>query len=523
MPAPVRVVPLPADIQTGDGSFTLTPDTRILTDPSDDARRVAALLADALRPATGYALPVQDRSADVAAPAIVISTEGADAALGNEGYTLHVSREGVRISAPKAAGLFYGAQTLRQLLPPAIASETRQEAEWSIPGVAIRDTPRFPMRGFMLDSCRHIQSVDFIKRTLDLLALYKINTFHWHLTEDQGWRLEIKKYPKLTEVGAWRGEGKERYGGFYSQDQIREIVRYAAERFITVVPEVDMPGHMLGALAAYPHLGCTGGPYKVRTKWGIEDDVMCAGRETTFEFVEDVLTEVMDLFPSKVIHIGGDESPRVRWKECPDCQERIRAEGLADEAALQNYFTRRVGAFLTEHGRRLMGWNEIMDGGDLPEDVIVHAWIGENTVARAAKAGYEVLDSMHQWYYFDYSYEKTSMAKTYEHDPLPEGLAPEEAGRVLGAQANLWTEYRPTEAAADEYTWPRLLAVAEMGWTPQGRRDWDAFRARLLEDQCERLAHAGLGDPKTPHSGLAEALKARVDIAAVDSAPLPWE
>src|SRR4051812_483168 len=332
------IVPLPQDIKTSDEQFELTAKSRIVI--TDEALRpIAEYLASKLSPATGF--NPQITAEDAKAGDIKLTTYYADEALGDEGYTLNCGNAGAVIIAPKPAGLFYGLQSLRQLFPPEIESKTKvKDVKWIAAGAEIRDWPRFPYRGFMLDSCRHIQSMDYIKRQIDLMALYKLNRFHWHLSEDQGWRIEIKKYPKLTEIGAFRDQTQKdgkRYGGFFTQDQIKEIVQFAADRSIVVIPEIDMPGHMMGALAAFPNLGCTGGPYKVRTEWGIEKDVLCAGNPETYKFVEAVLDEVCELFPSTVVHIGGDEVPRDRWKECEKCQAKMKAEGLSSEDALQNY------------------------------------------------------------------------------------------------------------------------------------------------------------------------------------------
>jgi hexosaminidase len=352
------------------------------------------------------------------------------------------------------------------------------------------------------------------------MAYYKLNRFHWHLTEDQGWRIEIKKYPKLTEIGAWRdqttGDGK-RYGGFYTQDQIREIVAYAADRFITVIPEIEMPGHSSAALAAYPELACfPDRKYAVQTKWGVFDDVLCPSKPATWQYVQDVLDEVMTLFPGGTIHIGGDECPRTRWKQCPDCQALMNREHLANEDAIQNYFTRRVMGYLHDHCKRLQGWNEIMHGGALPSDVIVQAWNDETATARAAKAGNDVVVSFHDWTYLNFGPENIPMSKVYALEPTPSDIAqPDAAKHILGVQAQLWTEYRPTDESCDEYIWPRLCALAAIAWSPKESRNYDDFLRRLKSSQYKRLAMMGLGVPATqPTDALEQVLSKRGDITA---------
>jgi hexosaminidase len=484
------IVPKPQEITPGsDDPFELTGKTRI-TIVDESMRPIAEYLAARLEPATGFHPSIvmeQPAPGD-----IQLTNLYSEASLGDEGYSINCGKPGVVICAPKLAGLFYGVQSLRQMLPPQIESKTKvSDVKWTAPSEQIRDWPRFKYRGFMLDSCRHMQSLDYIKRQIDLMALYKLNRFHWHLSEDQGWRIEIKKYPKLAEIGAWRaetmGDGK-RYGGFYTQDQIRDIVKYAADRYITIIPEIDMPGHMCAALASYPNLGCTGGPYAVRTKWGIEKDVLCAGNPETYEFVQNVLDEVCDLFPSDVIHIGGDECPRDRWHDCEKCQAKMKAEGLKDEDALQNYFTHWVAKYLETKGRRLQGWNEIMKGGDLPQTAIVHVWNNDNDTTAAAKSGRDLVYSRTSFLYFDYLWERVPMAKVYSSEPVPAGLSDDEAKHVLGLQANLWTEHRPTDKSCDEFTWPRLCAMAEVGWTNREKCDYADFLSRMKQSQYQRLA-----------------------------------
>lgn len=449
-----NIIPLPAKIETRPGVFT----------PTNPANLGAQL---------------------------ELTTENANPALSPEGYELTVTANRVVIRAPHPAGLFYGTQTLRQLLPG------------PIPCLHIEDQPRFPWRGAMLDVGRHFFPKEFVKRYLDLLAFHKLNTLHLHLTDDQGWRIEIKKHPKLTSVGSWRdettGDGK-RYGGFYTQDDLREIVAYAAARHITVVPEIEMPGHALAALTAYPELSCTGGPFKVRTKWGVEPDVYCAGNEKTVAFVQDVLDEVLAIFPSKFIHIGGDECPKARWKKCPKCQARMQAEGLKNEHELQSYFIRRIEKHLNAKGRRLIGWSEIREGG-LAQNAAVMDWIGG--ALEAATAGHDVVMSPTSHCYFDYyqsqdhSTEPKAIGgylplnKVYSFEPIPAKLAPELHKHILGAQGNVWTEYIPTPQQVEYMSFPRLCALAEVVWAPAAARNWDDFSARL-KAHLPRLTQIGV-------------------------------
>lgn len=400
--------------------------------------------------------------------------------LGEEGYVLKIDQQGVSIVANSGAGLFYGFQTLLQILTLDVGDEKK------IPFVEISDKPAFVWRGLHLDVCRHYFPVSFIKKYIDRMAAYKLNHFHWHLTEDQGWRIEIKKYPLLTEMGGYRketiveknfnpyiGDGKP-HGGFYTQDEIREVVAYAAERFVTVVPEIEMPGHSLAALSAYPEYSCTGGPFEVGTKWGVYEDIYCT-TDSTFAFLTNILDEVMALFPSKYIHIGGDEAPKTRWKECTKCQSRIAAEGLKDEHELQSFFIRRIEKHLQAHGRKLIGWDEILEGG-LSPGATVMSWRGEEGGIEAARQGHDVIMTPNFVMYFDhYQGPKESeplaiggfspIEKVYAYNPVPEELLSEERKHILGVQANLWTEYMETTDHVEYMAYPRVLALSEIAWT----------------------------------------------------------
>ena len=496
----VNVIPRPLHVAVNGGSFQLTPETRILA--STGAEQVGEYLQDRLKPSTGYPLPLHPLPYEMTSlEGIYLKLDLSGEQLGKEGYRLEVSPERVVISASDPAGLFYGVQTLRQLLPPQIEQrEVVADVSWEAPCVVITDRPRFGWRGMHLDVGRHMFPVEFVKKYIDLMALHKMNTFHWHLTEDQGWRIEIKKYPRLTEVGSRRAatpipsdrrklDGKP-YGGYYTQEEVKEVVAYARERFITVVPEIEMPGHSVAALAAYPELGCTGGPYEVRQYWGIAKDVYCAGNEKVYAFLEDVLTEVMELFPSEFIHIGGDECPKDRWEECEKCQAMIEKQGLEDEHELQSYFVTRIEKFLNSHGRRMIGWDEILEGGLAPNAAVM-SWRGMEGGIEAASMGHDVVMSPTSHCYFDYYQSQNReeeppaiggflpLETVYDFEPVPGGLAEDKTHHILGAQGNLWTEYIPTADQAEYMAFPRACALAEVVWTPPGLHSYEGFLERL--------------------------------------------
>lgn len=504
-------MPAPLSLKAQPGSFVLGPETRIIV-PEDQAGLVpvAAYLEDMLGQLTGLEIAVETAagsSPEAPAGAISFRLDDLESRVGNEGYLFKVEPAAIEIRGASPAGVFNGVQTLRQLLP--VSNEPAEGASaigpWAIPGVVIEDKPRFSWRGGMLDCSRHFFPKDFVLRWIDILAMHKLNTFHWHLTDDQGWRVEIKKYPRLTEVGAWRVDREDKhwnarepqlpgeaatYGGFYTQDDIREIVAYAASRYITVVPEIEMPGHAMGALAAYPEFSCTGGPFTVKPGgyWPITD-VFCPGNEKTFEFLEGVLAEVVDLFPGPFVHIGGDEVDKTEWQRCPKCQARIKAEGLKDETELQSYFTRRIEKVLNAKGKRLVGWDEILEGGIAPQATVM-SWRGTEGGIAAARSGHDVVMSPTSHCYIDYYQGSPAveppgiggyvpLSKIYSFEPVPDVLTAAEAAHVLGGQANLWTEYVSDGRHAEYMALPRLAALAEAVWSPKERRDWPDFAARI--------------------------------------------
>ena len=409
-----------------------------------------------------------------------------------EGWRLTVDKQGITVEGSSEAGIFYGHQALRQIM----ANQPQ-----SLPWAVVESEPRFAYRGMHLDICRHFFTKDVVKQYLDKMALHGMNTLHWHLSDDQGWRIEIKKWPRLTQVGGWRDRtviGRNMglydhtmYGGFYTQKDIREIVDYAEKLHINIIPEIDLPGHMVAALAAYPELGCTGGPYEVWPDWGVSEDILCAGNPRVYEFLEDVLTEVMELFPSKIIHLGGDEAPKVRWKACPKCQQKMRQEQLKDEEQLQGYIVRRMEKVLNSHGRKLMGWDEIMYC-DVPQSSIIMNWRDWKGVDDPAQRGFDVVRTPNSTLYFDF-YQipqdewtntlliggNSSLEKVYHYEPAPETLSPEEKAHVIGVQANLWTEYIAYPELIDYQVLPRMAALAEVQWVNPEKKNYNSFKERL--------------------------------------------
>ena len=502
--ATIAVIPQPVKLTPRAGRFQISARTVIWTDAASAA--VGRQLARYLEPATGYTFVVRSGGA---APtgAIVLRRDRALRRLGTEGYTLEVRPGGITARAPELAGLFYAVQTIRQLMPAEIFREAPIAGiAWLIPAVSIEDHPRFAWRGAHLDVGRHFMPKEFVKKYIDLLALHKLNTFHWHLTEDQGWRLEIRKYPRLTEVGAWRTESligrqsgqrdttqwrfdAEPHGGFYTQDDAREVVAYAKARFITVVPEIEMPGHALAAIAAYPELGVTGEQLEVGKRWGVYSDILNA-EPTTVAFMQDVLTEVLEIFPGPYIHIGGDEADKAKWRVSPRIAQRIRELNLADEHELQSWFIRQMDAFLTARGRRLIGWDEILEGGLAPNAAVM-SWRGTEGGITAARAGHDVVIAPNSHTYLDYYQSRDTAAEpiaiggflpldtVYSFDPMPPDLEPQYAKHVLGGQAQVWTEYMKDPKKVEYMAFPRLTALAEAVWTPIARKDYADYRARL--------------------------------------------
>jgi len=508
---PVDIIPIPMKVTEGTGVFTIQNGTRILVDETNGTMEIAGLLAEKINFSSGITIPISGYNA--AFPknnSIVFTTLGADVSLGKEGYTIDISETNVFIKSISANGFFYGLQTLLQLLPPDIEKQGSAKSSYTLPVLNIRDKPRFGYRGLHQDVGRHMFPVGFIKKYIDIMAMYKMNTFHWHLTEDQGWRIEIKKYPKLTTISSMRkgtqiGRTAESdsipYGGFYTQAEAREIVAYAASKYITVIPEIEMPGHSVAVLAAYPTLSCTGGPFEVRIAWGVADDILCAGNDSVFTFMQDVLTEIMDIFPSTYIHIGGDEAPKVRWKECPKCQSRIQAEGLKDEAELQSYFIKRIEKFLVSKNRRLIGWDEILEGGLAPEATVM-AWRGIQAAIDAATQGHDAIMTPVDYCYFDYyqgdpatepeAFGGLITLKTvYSYNPVPPVLTPDQAKHIIGVQGNVWTEYVKSPEAVEFKAFPRAIALAEVAWSQQDRRNWDDFINRM-DNQFPRLDNLGV-------------------------------
>ncbi len=514
------VVPLPQKMERHEGVFRLqteskTRGARILVDAASE--QTGQYLAAQLRKSTGYPLPVVKvrAKARTLKGDILLTTKDAKSSLGPEGYELTVTADAVVIRAPEAAGLFYGAQTLMQLMPAEVFSaKAVQGTDWQVPCVEIEDQPRFKWRGLMLDVARHFFTKEEVKQVLDAMALHKLNTFHWHLVDDQGWRIEIKKYPRLTQVGAWRKEigfkldpkastayGPDgRYGGYYTQSDIREVLAYAQARHITIVPEIEMPGHSTAALMAYPQFSCTGGSFNTDLPGGVFDGVYCAGNDETFVFVENVLMEVMALFPGKYIHVGGDEVTTTNWDNCVKCQARMQREGLKNGKELEGYFIRRVEKIVNAHGHTLIGWSEITEGG-LAKNAAVMDWIGG--AREAAHSGHDVVMTPLKDCYLDHyqsqdqSHEPHAIGgylplnEVYAYEPMPANLEPEYQSHILGAQGNCWTEYMPSIKHVEYMVFPRLCALSEVVWSPKDARNWDDFTRRLRVD-LQRLDELGV-------------------------------
>jgi len=452
----VSLIPKPQKLEVTDGVFSLSYNTNLIVDSLFYAE------SDYLKEILNLELNGNGNTIEL------LKKEG----LKEEEFFLNISVTNLKIEASTSKGMMRGIQTLRQLMPA-----KKGVTATNIPCLQIHDFPRFSWRGMLLDCCRHFMKKEFVMRYIDLLAYHKMNVLHWHLTEDQGWRIEIDKYPKLTEIGAWRTEKNgDKYGGFYTKEDIKEILAYAKTRRITVVPEIEFPGHSVAAIASYPYLSCTGDSINVGTEWGVYKDIYCAGNDTVFAFMEDVLTEVMGLFPSKYIHIGGDEAPKYRWKHCKKCQQRMKEEGLHDAHELQSYFITRVENFLNENGRQLIGWDEILEGGLAPS-ATVQSWRGEEGGIAAAKSGHDAIMSPTSHCYFDYGLDATDLKEVYHYEPIPVELTEQEAKHILGGECNMWSERAPQELV-DSKVFPRILAMSEVLWS-SSEKDYDNFYSRV--------------------------------------------
>lgn len=500
------IIPQPQLVIKEKGRFEISERTKIRIYPLNEETRLAAdFLSKLIHNPTGYVLKVvESDKIDSDNISLVIDTSIKN----KEGYTLSISPNNVVVKAKTAVGLFYAVQSIRQMLPAEVEKAgIVNNIKLSLPACTIKDAPRFVYRGMHLDVARHLFPIEYIKRYIDMIALHKLNTFHWHLTDDQGWRIEIKKYPKLTEIGAYRAQtvkpfktGKEpsdfdgkRYGGFYTQEEVKEVVAYAKKRFVTIIPEIEMPGHARAALSAYPEYSCTGGPFKVAENWGVFEDVYCAGNDATFSFLEDILSEVIDLFPGKYIHIGGDECPKARWEKCPKCQNRIKELGLKDEFELQTYFITRIEKFLLSKGRNIIGWDEILEGGIAPNATIM-SWRGEEGGIEASAQNHKVIMTPNLFTYYNYYQTDPegepqaaghilSLQKAYGYDPMPKDISEEQKKYIIGTQGCLWTEFFPTAELMEYMAYPRMFAMSEVGWTSLEHKDFDAFVAHLEKNK----------------------------------------
>lgn len=541
----LNLIPQPLSVEVGKGNFTVHFATKIFVPNRDsDWDLPVQYFLELVKQSAGTQLEIEiiDKKT-TQKPEYGVYFLPDDAIAHAEGYKLEVTTNGIFIRARTAAGAFYAVQTLRQLYRPKRHQPITDGpppgvSHWQIPCCKIEDAPRFGYRGLHLDVSRHFFPVSFVKKYIDLLAAHKLNTFHWHLTDDQGWRIEIKKHPKLQTVAACRKEtlvghysdqperyDGQQYCGYYTQEEVKEVLEYARQRFVTVIPEIEMPGHALAALSAYPELGCTGGPYEAATKWGVFEDVFCAGNEKTFEFLGDVLEEVCALFPGTYIHIGGDECPKTRWQACPKCQKRMKAEGLHDEHELQSYFIRRAEAMLAKHGKKLIGWDEILEGGLAPTATVM-SWRGTEGGVAAAKAGHDAIMTPTSHVYFDYYQSDPAtepvaiggllpLEKVYSYEPIPAELTPEETTRILGVQGNIWTEYIKTPEYLEYMVYPRACALAEIAWSSKDKKNWPDF-ARRLRKHFDRLGAMNVNYAKSYYDVSTSFSNRKVKLEALD-------
>jgi len=505
----INIIPKPVSLKLKTGSFKLSEKTVVYVESIDSGASITAgMLVSLLENAGLKGIKLANAPKDIKSVSNAIFFKlSAKGNIPSEGYLLNITPRNIIIEASKGAGLFYGLQSLIQLLPPEVytANSGTANLQYLVPCIEIKDYPRFLYRGMHLDVSRHFFPKEFIKQYIDLIAMYKMNVFHWHLTDDNGWRIEIKKYPKLTNIGAWRvdrendpwnkrepqkpGESTT-YGGYYTQDEIRDIVKYAARRYVTIIPEIEMPAHSVEVLAAYPRLSCKGNLVTVPPgSYWPNTDILCAGNDSVFTFLQDVLTEVIDLFPSEYIHIGGDEADKTNWIACPKCQARIKTEGLKDEKELQSYFVKRIEKFILSKDRRMIGWDEILDGGIAPEATVM-SWRGVEGGIAAARQGHDAIMTPGDYCYFD-RYQANpatepkaiggflTLKKVYSYEPVPQELNPEQQKHILGAQGNVWTEFIPAVSHAQYMALPRMIALAEVDWSPKAKRDFREFRIRL--------------------------------------------
>ena len=500
-----QVIPQPRSVNMQKGApFLLQSSTVITYTAGNDMQRNATFLSQWINELTGVKLGVQATKGKAKSVISLVIDAKAKDINNTEGYAINITNKGIIVRGKTAAGVFYGCQTLRKTMPALKNADGTAVIE--MPAVAITDEPRFEYRGMHLDCSRHFYKASFVKQYIDMIALHNMNRFHWHLTDDQGWRFAVDKYPKLATIASQRNGtmlghcpnviDHTPYGGYYTDEEIKDIIKYAADRYITIIPEVDMPGHMMAVLAAYPELGCTGGPYETAMRWGIFEDILCAGNPKSYEFLEAVLDKVCDLFPSRYIHIGGDEAPRTRWEKCPKCQAIIAKEGIvakdghSKEALLQGYLTHKVQAYLEAKGRRIIGWDELL-GCDVDTTATIMSWRGSEPVAKGAKLGHDVIMTPMPHCYFDFYQTKDirnepvaignflDVAKVYAMQPVADGLSPEAAKHIIGVQANVWTEYITCPEYVEYMILPRMAALAEVQWMPESQKNFDAFKKRI--------------------------------------------